>query len=135
MKKIRYHVENLFKKIPDSEQKDSIRQEVIENLEEKVSDLIKEGREEEDAINKAIVDFGDIEDIKNELVGKQEKLKKEKNASINFIYSLWGSLLISALVIFANFYYTPNHIWFVYPIFVVIWWPLTMMFIWFRIKE
>ena len=89
MNKIRYHVNMLFKKIPDSEQKENIMQEIIDNLEEKVKDLISEGKEEEDAINKAIVDFGDIEEILEELVGKTKKLRK-RNAAINFAYACWG---------------------------------------------
>jgi hypothetical protein len=135
MNKIKYHIDMLFKKIPDSEQKENIKQEIIDNLEEKVKDLVSEGKDKDDAINKALVEFGDIEDIKNELFGKQEKLKKMRNAGINFRYSLWGSLLIILLVVFVNLYYTPWNIWFVYPTFVVLWWPLTMFFVWSKIKE
>jgi len=135
MNKIRYHVNMLFKKIPDSEQKENIMQEIIDNLEEKVKDLISEGKEEEDAINKAIVDFGDIEEIREELVGKNEKIKKKRNAAINFAYALLGSILIILLVIFVNLYYTPSYLWFVYPTFVVLWWPLTMLYVWLKIRE
>ena len=67
MKRMKSHVEELFKDIPESEQKKAIIQEVLENLEEKVWDLMEQGKEEEDAINKAIVEFGDIEEMKKEL--------------------------------------------------------------------
>lgn len=67
MKSIREHVDNLFHSIPGSPEKEKVKQEIIENLEEKVFDLIAQGKSEEDAINKAIVEFGDIEEIRQEL--------------------------------------------------------------------
>ncbi|MEC2076220.1 permease prefix domain 1-containing protein [Metabacillus fastidiosus] len=128
MKKLQDHVDELFKDIPESEQKTAIKQEVLENLEEKVWDLMEQGKEEEDAINKAIVDFGDIGDLKNELGVKQPKRKS--NIKLNLGYSIWASLLIIALFVFINASYSPDVIWFVYPTFVVLWWPLTMYFKW-----
>ncbi|MED4455762.1 permease prefix domain 1-containing protein [Metabacillus fastidiosus] len=128
MKKLHDHVDELFKDIADSEQKTAIKQEVLENLEEKVWDLMEQGKEEEDAINKAIVDFGDIGDLKNELGVKQQKRKN--NIKLNLGYSIWASLLIIAFFVFINVYYSPHVIWFVYPTFAVLWWPLTMYFKW-----
>lgn len=129
--RIEEHVNNLFKDIPHSKQRESIKQEIILNLEDKVQDLIADGKEEEDAINKAIIDFGDVDEIKNELIGKQKKSK----AGIHLGYSIFGSLLIIALVLFINFYYSPEHIWFVYPTFLVLWWPMTMFFVWLSRKK
>ena len=100
MKKLKNHVDELFKEVPDSEQKQAIKQEVLENLEEKVFDLIQQGKEEEDAINKAIVDFGDIDDLKKELGVKQPV--KKNNSKLNLGFSIWGSILIIALFIFIN---------------------------------
>lgn len=130
MKKLKNHVDELFKDVPESEEKTAIMQEVLENLEEKVWDLMAQGKEEEDAINKAIVDFGDIEEIKKEL-GSKEPVKKDTK-KLNLSFSVWGSLLIISLFIFINFYYTPGTIWFVYPTFAVLWWPLAMYFSWQR---
>jgi hypothetical protein len=128
MRKIKDHVEELFKEIPDSERKVTMKQEIIQNLEEKVLDLIYEGKEEEDAVNKAIVEFGDIEDIKKEL--GTTALPRNNRFSLHLGFSLWGSGLIVALFIFINFYYTPGTIWFVYPTFAVAWWPLVMFYKW-----
>lgn len=132
MIKLRNHVEELFKDIPDSEQKEATKQEVLENLEEKVWDLMEQGKEEEDAVNKAIVDFGDISDLKSEL-GVNVPAKKNMR-KVNLGYSIWVSILIIALFVFINMYYSPNHIWFIYPTFAVLWWPLTMYFAWLRSK-
>ncbi|WP_188455971.1 permease prefix domain 1-containing protein [Virgibacillus oceani] len=132
MRKLNNHVQELFRDVPESEQKNAVMQEVMQNLEEKVWDLMEQGKGEEDAINKAIVDFGDIGDLKKEL-GIKTPAKKD-HTKLNLGYSVWGSLLIISLFVFINFYYTPEIIWFVYPTFAVLWWPLTMYFKWQRSK-
>jgi hypothetical protein len=126
-------VDKLFRDIPESHEKETIKQEIIENLEEKVQDLMAEGKEKEEAIHKVIIEFGDVEEIKQELMQKTAPQKRNMSKE-NLKFSIWGSLLIISLFVFANFYYTPDEIWFVYPTFVVLWWPLTMFFVWSRSK-
>jgi len=131
---IKDYVEGLFKDIPDSSEKENIKQEIILNLEEKVQDLVDAGKSEEDAINKSIVEFGDIEEIKNDLMNvpgaKNVKSKKKTNYVNNLFFSIWASALIIGLFLFINYYYSPKTIWFVYPTFAVLWWPLSMFFTW-----
>lgn len=139
MKTIRSHVDHLFRNVPQSRQTTLMKEEIIENLEEKVLDLIEHGKNEEDAINKAIVDFGDIDDITAEVEIEQDEvdeplIRKKRHPKLNLGFSLWGSFLIIALFVFINYYYTPNTIWFVYPTFVVLWWPLAMFYYWRRHK-
>lgn len=137
MIKLSKHIDQLFKDVPDGEQKETIKQEILQNLEEKVHDLMMQDKEEEDAINKTIVEFGDIEDIKKELGVKEhieQKTEKKDMSKLNLGFSLWGSALIIAFFIFLNFYYSPETIWFVYPTFGVLWWPLAMFFAWERTK-
>jgi hypothetical protein len=134
MKKIKNHIEELFKEIPRTHESELVKQEIIQNLEEKVIFLMESGKEEEDAINKAIVEFGDIDELKKELGTKNPDQKKSKLAKLNLAYSLCGSGLLIALFLFINFYYTPNTIWFVYPTFGLLWWPLSMYFYWQRNK-
>jgi hypothetical protein len=131
---IKDYVEGLFKDIPDSAEKESIKQEIILNLDEKVQDLMESGKDEEDAINKAIIDFGDIDEIKKDLIKSSGLQFWKNNRQTNYVnnlwFSIWGSILIIGLVLFINFYYSPDSIWFVYPTFVVLWWPLSMFFVW-----
>ncbi|GAF12579.1 hypothetical protein JCM19046_2743 [Bacillus sp. JCM 19046] len=139
MKTIRSHVEHLFRNTPQSKQTALLKEEIIENLEEKVYDLIEIGKNEEDAINKAIVDLGDIDDLISEVEFEQHEEKtpptgQQRYPKLNLGFSLWGSALIIALFIFINYYYSPNTIWFVYPTFVVLWWPLAMFYYWRRQK-
>lgn len=135
MIKIQKYVDKMFKNIPNSEQKENIIRDIKQNLEDKIYDLMEHGKTEEDAINKAIVEFGDIEDIKRELgsIGTKNFEKLDK-ARIQLGFSICGSLLIIALVMFINFYYSPHYIWFVYPTFGVLWWPLAMLYRWLCLK-
>ncbi|MEX1377117.1 MAG: permease prefix domain 1-containing protein [Eubacteriales bacterium] len=139
---IKDYVESLFKDIPDSKEKEDIKNEIILNLEEKVLDLVESGKAEEDAINKSIVEFGDITEIKMNLLSQPGTATVVKKASkINYAnrmwFSVWGSLLIIGLCFFIN--YTTNswyiHPWFVYPTFAVLWWPLAMFFSWLNHRE
>ncbi|MDX1357645.1 MAG: permease prefix domain 1-containing protein [Clostridia bacterium] len=136
---IKEYVERLFRNIPDSEESRNMKQEIIQNLQEKVADLMESGKSEEDAINKAIVDFGDFDEIRSALAvdpepkavekGKSdaEKYKRTTNA---LLFSIFGSIIIIGLMVFINYYYSPYTIWWVYPLFAVIWWPLALFFTW-----
>lgn len=135
MKTIQEHVDALFREIPDSERKESLKREIVENLQEKVNDLMAQGKAEEDAMNRAIVEFGDISDIRDELRTQRQMPIKRSNAGLQLGYSIVGSLLIIALVLFINLYITPGFLWSIFPIFGVLWWPLTMFFRWIRFKQ
>jgi hypothetical protein len=129
MNKIEAHINRLFWDVPESGRKSQIMQEITQNLEEKVSDLISQGRTETEAVQKAIEDFGDIGEIQRELMGSAE-LMQQKNLGLSLAFSVWGCILTSALFIFINLYYTPGNIWFVYPLFAVLWWPMSLFFHW-----
>ncbi|MCO7127009.1 permease prefix domain 1-containing protein [Sporolactobacillus shoreicorticis] len=129
MKRLTVFTNKLFEGMPEGGETEKVKEEIIRDLEEKVSDLIEEGKTEEDAINKVIVEFGDIEEIKREMdLPQTPKDRKQELARLNFGFSLWGSCLIVALVVFVNFYYTPHVIWFIYPSFGIAWWPLSMFY-------
>ena len=71
MKQIKNFVKNTFKDI-DKDKKEEIISSVTESLLEKVEDLIESGLTEQDAINKAVVEFGTLEDYFDE-TGKRFK--------------------------------------------------------------
>lgn len=136
MKRIEEYLERSFKDISNSDRKEQLKQEILQNLCEKVYDLVQQGKTIEDAENKTIVEFGDIDDIRQELqkdVIADEPVKKA-NYGLQLGFSIWGSALIIALVLFINLFYTPSVPWFVYPVFVVLWWPLSMLFLWLKHK-
>jgi len=136
---IKEYVERLFKNIIESENSKSMKEEILQNLQEKVQDLISSGKAEEDAINKAIVDFGDFDELREELTFEtkpevqSDKIKAEikyKKTTNALLFSIFGFIIIMGLMLFINYYYSPKTIWFVYPLFAVIWWPLAMLFTW-----
>ncbi|SFF96037.1 permease prefix domain 1-containing protein [Sporolactobacillus nakayamae] len=129
MKRLTAYINKLFEELPRGDQTEKVKEEIIRDLEEKVADLVEEGKSEEDAINKVIVEFGDIDEIKQEMdLPDFPNNHKPELARLNLGYSLWGSGLIIALVLFINYYYTPHIIWFIYPAFAVAWWPLSMFY-------
>ncbi|WP_239257150.1 permease prefix domain 1-containing protein [Listeria ilorinensis] len=133
MRRIYDFVDKLFEDVPNSERAQLVREEIILDMEEKVYDLMDQGKSEEDAINKVMIEFGDFDEIREELqIGGSKKLAFAK---LNMGFAICGSILLIALFIFINFYYTPETIWFVYPAFGVIWWPLSMIYYYFRKKE
>ncbi len=134
MNEIESHINRLFGGIPKSTRKEEIKLEITQNLNEKVSDLVSQGHSREEAVKKAIDDFGDIGDLKEELESSA-KLAKSKKLGLSLAFSVWGGILITAMFLFINFYYTPNIIWFVYPTFAVIWWPMALFFRWFGNKK
>ncbi len=136
MNRIEEYVEKCFADIPDSERKEQLKAEIIENLNEKVLDLIEQGKTGEDAENKTIIEFGEIDDIKQELCKdiQADKPRKYNKYALLLWFSVGGSALIIGLMLFINLYYTKNNIWFVYPAFGVLWWPLVMAFLWLRHK-
>ena len=95
---IKNYVEKLFNDVNNSTEKDNIKQKIILNLKEKVQDLIEDGKLEEDAINKAIVDFGDIDEIKMNLpyATHSEYTKRPVKITNRLLFALCGSVLIIA---------------------------------------
>ncbi|GKU81916.1 hypothetical protein [Niallia sp. NCCP-28] len=49
-----------------------------------------------------------------------------------FSFSVHASLLISLFFIIVNFINSPQIIWAVYPIFAVLWWPLSMYYFYYK---
>lgn len=129
MNEIRAYVERAFARVPDSLQKSDLMQEIIGQLEENVSLFEENGKSREDAVNKAIVEFGDLNEILAEMqIPQTAETEKIANGKAALSFSVIGSLAITALMIFINLNYTPGNIWFVYPVFGVLWWPLGIYF-------
>ncbi|MBC1778589.1 permease prefix domain 1-containing protein [Listeria booriae] len=135
MDRITEFVEKLFENVPESEQAAQVKEEITYNLEEKVADLMEEGKSEEDAVNKAIIEFGDMDEIIAELeVAKPNTKKRRALAKVNLGFSIWGSALLIILFIVVNLMYSPDVLWCIFPIFAVLWWPLSMFYFWYRRK-
>jgi len=133
MNEIETYIRRLFEDIPDSPRKDELQLEIIQNLSEKIADLTAKEMSQEAAFKKAVEDFGTIDDLREELADSA-KVVQTKKLGLSLAFSVWGAILITALMLFINFYYTPDIIWFVYPVFAVLWWPMSLFFHWLRCK-
>lgn len=61
--KLRAYVENLFRDAPNTKQIVEIKEEIIQNTEERYDDLIREGKTPEAAYNIAIAGIGDVSEL------------------------------------------------------------------------
>ncbi len=128
IERINHYVEEGFKNIADCSQKTEVMDEIKERFADATEDLMNKGKAFEDAMNKAIVDFGNMDEI---IIGLREETQNHSPGEYSksaLMFSVVGSLSIIALLSFINFYYTPDVIWVVYPIFAILWWPLGLFF-------
>jgi len=65
--KLRRYIDNLFADTAPTRKCVELKEEMIQNLHDKYSDLISEGKTEEAAYNIAVAGIGDISDLLNEL--------------------------------------------------------------------
>lgn len=67
METIKVYLDNMFLNIPDSEQVRRIKSELYDMMEDKYHELIAEGKPENEAIGIVISEFGNLEELKEEL--------------------------------------------------------------------
>ncbi|MDT8337143.1 MAG: permease prefix domain 1-containing protein [Candidatus Izemoplasmatales bacterium] len=131
MNKIKTYVSKLLKDFFNDDDKKELIEILTTSLEEKVDDLVEAGTPLDEAINKSINEFGDVDDVLKvypELDKKQSKIKKRKH---QFLFSLWGYLIISGIAIFINFTFIEffaNILWFVVILIALLFWPITMLY-------
>lgn len=130
MKQIINFVKNTFKDFP-KEGRDEIILSVTESLLEKVEDLIDGGLEEQEAIDKAVTEFGDAEDY-FEKVEKKEKrarrFKTLKHYRNDLMFSCVSTIIIISVLVFVNLYYAGDTLWFVIPALALLFWPLSVLY-------
>jgi len=130
MKRIKNFVKNTFKDV-DKVKRDEIILTVTESLTEKVEDLIETGLTEKEAIDKAVIEFGTVEDYFNESIKFEKKIKRYKTLSHyrnDLLFSVVGSAIIIGIVIYTNLYFTPDILWSVIPAIGILYWPLAILY-------
>lgn len=130
MKKIENFVKHTFKDIP-KEGKSEVIKSVTESLIEKVEDLMEKGLSEQASIDKAVIEFGTVEDFFDN-TEKEEKRKKRIKTLIHYrndlLFSVVGSIIIVSILLFVNLTYAPITLWFVIPSVAIIFWPLSILY-------
>ncbi|MGD9963958.1 MAG: permease prefix domain 1-containing protein [Candidatus Izemoplasmatales bacterium] len=138
MNKIKAFVSNLLKDLLNDEDKKELIKILTISLEEKVDDLVENGTPLDEAIDKSINEFGDVSDVLEvypELNVKKNIIKKRKH---QFLFSLWGYLIVSGISIFINFTFLQffaNILWFVLILIALLFWPISMLFRYLSVKK
>ncbi len=128
MKQIKNFVKHTFKDVP-KEKREEIIPIVTETLIEKVEDLIEKGYSEQDAIDRAVLEFGTAEDyFGREKPFARFRRKTLKHYRNDFLFSVFGAIIIIGMLVFTNLYYNGEVLWFVLPAIAVIWWPLAVLY-------
>ena len=67
MEAIKTYIENMFSTLPHTEEIERLKEELLSNMEEKYLELKDEGKSENEAIGIVISEFGNIDELLNEL--------------------------------------------------------------------
>jgi len=138
MKKLENFVKNTFKNYPKDD-RERLIQSITEMLTEKVEDLMEKGMSEQEAIDKAVMEFGTLEDYEDKPKKIERKLKTRrtiKQYKYDIFFSIGGSLIIIGMLIYIDLQFTAtNVVWFVIPALAVLWWPLATIYRYLLKKE
>ncbi len=141
MKTIERFVKRMFKQKNPKQDDQEAMQKMIEMLKEKVEDLKETGLTEEEAIQKTIVEFGEIDAFFQPAVRREKRRYKRQKTVRHYrndlVFSLLASLLIIAIFALINIFYIPFESygpWFVIPSIGVLFWPLSLLYKWLNKK-
>lgn len=132
MTKLREYVERLFKREPH--QKETVEQ-IIEMLQEKVDDLVDAGLEEDEAIDRAILEFGDYEDYYIPTLEKEKRrykrLKTMHHYRNDLLFAGLATLIIIGMLVLLNVLYIDQFgPWSIFPSLALLFWPLSLLYKW-----
>ncbi|PAT02048.1 hypothetical protein CI105_04075 [Candidatus Izimaplasma bacterium ZiA1] len=130
MRHIENFVKNIFKDMPKSQQKEEIIKNTIISLMEKVEDLMEKGLSEQEATDKAVIEFGTIEDYYDDVKKKEKRekrIKTIKHYQNDLFFSVVATIIIIAILAFVNFSYSTGY-WFVLPSLGLLFWPLALLY-------
>jgi hypothetical protein len=138
MKKLENFVKNTFKNYQDDD-RDQLIKSITEMLTEKVEDLVEHGYTKQDAIDKAVMEFGTLEDYEvnpKKMVRRFKRRRTIRQYKYDIFFAFGGSLIIIGMLIFVDLQYTTTDvIWFVVPALAVLWWPLATIYRYLLKKE
>ncbi|SHJ77014.1 hypothetical protein SAMN02745163_02555 [Clostridium cavendishii DSM 21758] len=101
--KLNREVDELFKNAPKTSRANELKEEVLANLIDRYNDLIAGGKNEEEAIKKAIAGVGDIDELIRGLnksdVFNYEQLQKDKQKSALILSISVGLYIMSVVVL------------------------------------
>jgi len=130
MNSIKKFVSKLLKDFFNEEDKKELIEILTTSLEEKVDDLVEQGKTREEAIEISIKEFGDKEDVLEAFPEFKKKnrslIKKRRN---QLIFSIGAYLIITGLMAYPNYAFTPDTLWFLFVAIGLLFWPLVMLYL------
>lgn len=139
MNKIKKFVSKILKGLFNDDDKQELIKILTTSLEEKVDDLVEEGTPVDEAIAKSITEFGDAKDILEafpDKVGLKKKLIHHRKNQFSFSFA--GYLIICGIAIFFNLQFLDffqGILWLFVVVIGVLFWPLTMLYLYFMAKR
>lgn len=104
--KIRIEVNNLFQNAPNTKRANDLKDEIISNAEDKYEDLVKQGKNEEEALKTVIEEIGDIDELigeinKNNPIHTQyvEEARKKTGLIVSICVGLYILSVIACVVL------------------------------------
>ncbi|MFW5841933.1 MAG: hypothetical protein ACOCU2_01455 [Bacillota bacterium] len=133
MKAIDDFIHHLFKKQKKTTETEETIRILIEMLTEKVEDLKEQGYEENEAIDKTINEFGELDDFYHPNMDKEKKRYKRQKTIEHYRNDLLFSTISSAIIIgilaFVNIeYFLDAGLWFIIPSLGILFWPLSLLY-------
>lgn len=130
MNNIKKFVTRILKDFFNEEDKKELIEILTTSMEEKVDDLVEQGQSREKAIEQAISEFGNSNDVL-EAFPEHEKVKKNivKKRQNQLIFASLAYLIISGLSAFINIVWLfPESLWFIFVCIGLLFWPLVMLY-------
>lgn len=101
--KLEVRIDGLFENAPKNNRARELKEELMANLIDKYNDLIKKGKEEDEAVSLAVASIGDVDELirglrQNDIFDK-EQIKKEREKSAILVASAVGMYIIGVVVL------------------------------------
>ncbi|MBI9010434.1 MAG: hypothetical protein JEZ05_10460 [Tenericutes bacterium] len=129
MNKIKKFVSRVLRDIFNDEDKKELIEIMTTSLEEKIDDLVEQGKTMEEAMKKSFSEFGNTDDVLQGFPDTQklkENLVKKRRNQLMFASAAY--LIITGLAIYINLEFFPEYNWFIIVAIALLFWPLVMLY-------
>ncbi len=134
MNKIKRFVSGLLKDFFSDQDKKELIEILTTSLEEKVDDLVEQGKTIEEAIETSIKEFGSAEDVLEAFPElKRTNMKRKRRNQV--LFSLGAYLIITGLTVYVDLTFTPSVLWFVFVAIGLLFWPLVMLYLYLQVRR
>lgn len=84
METIKTYIDNLFETVPNTEEVENIKSDLLDTMTDKYNELKNEGKSDNEAVGSVISEFGNIDELLDELNIKHEEEKEEEPETISY---------------------------------------------------